>query len=50
MSESMGNLHFRLMAIILRLRYVFAPPKRKLQEAGIKPGDTVLDYGCGIGG
>ena len=49
MSECMSNFHFRLMGLTLRLRDLFAPPKRKLQEAGIKPGAVILDYGCGIG-
>lgn len=45
----MSNIHFRLMAVNLRFRDIFHPPAKILQEARIKPGDTVLDFGCGPG-
>lgn len=45
----MSDSHFRLMSFIFRLRDLFNPPQRKLHEAGIKPGHTVLDFGCGPG-
>lgn len=49
MSEVKENSHFRLMSITLWLRDVFFPPMKKLQKAGLKPGDQVLDFGCGPG-
>lgn len=45
----MSNLHFRLMAVALWLRDLFRPPSTEILDAGIKPGDLVLDYGCGPG-
>jgi ubiquinone/menaquinone biosynthesis C-methylase UbiE len=45
----MGNLGFKLMALFFRFRDTFFPPKKKLQEGGIKPGFQVLDFGCGPG-
>lgn len=44
-----GDGHFRVMAWTFRLRDVFRPPVRLLREAGVKPGQTVLDFGCGPG-
>jgi ubiquinone/menaquinone biosynthesis C-methylase UbiE len=44
-----SDLHFRFMNIALKLRDIFKPPKKVLKEAGIKAGDTVLDFGCGPG-
>ena len=49
MEKALSNLHFRLMAIALRFRYLFKPPGKVLGEVDIKPGATVLDYGCGPG-
>jgi len=45
----MGNLHFRLMALCLKLRDLFLPREVILKEAQIKPGFVVLDFGCGPG-
>ena len=44
-----SHLSFRLMALAFRLRDALWPPVRILQEAGVKPGMTVLDFGCGPG-
>ena len=44
-----SNLHFRLMSLGYRFRDSFMSPADVLEEAGIKPGFHVLDYGCGPG-
>ncbi len=49
MPEVKGNSHFRLMSFSLWLRDVFCPPMKKLRKAGLKPGNQVLDFGCGPG-
>lgn len=38
------------MVLIFKVRDFFLPRKKVLQEAGLKPGFRVLDYGCGPGG
>ena len=40
---------FRLMALEFAVRDFFRPPAQIVSEAGIKPGQHVLDYGCGPG-
>jgi len=45
----MSNLHFKLMAFTFKIRDLLIPPIKILKEADIKPGFTVLDYGCGPG-
>ena len=42
-------LSFRLMALWLRLREQFRNPKTRIEQEGITAGQTVLDYGCGMG-
>ena len=46
----MGNFMFRFMSLGYKYRDFFLPRKNVLKEVGIKPGFTVLDYGCGPGG
>ena len=41
---------FKSMVLLFKVRDFFLPRKNVLQEAGIKPGFRVLDYGCGPGG
>ena len=41
---------FRLMSLWFRLRDRLNPPIALLREAGVLPGMTVLDFGCGPGG
>ena len=40
---------FKLMSIVFKIRDFFSPRIYVLNEAGIKPGNSVLDYGCGPG-
>jgi hypothetical protein len=40
---------FRMMALVLRVREPFKKPMQRLQKVGLQEGQTVLDYGCGIG-
>lgn len=49
MDRPVSNFHFRLMAFNFKLRDLLFPPKNILEEAEIKPGFQVLDYGCGPG-
>jgi ubiquinone/menaquinone biosynthesis C-methylase UbiE len=43
------GFHFRVMALMFRLRDFYAPRKAILKETGIRKGFHVLDYGCGPG-
>jgi ubiquinone/menaquinone biosynthesis C-methylase UbiE len=46
----LSNLWFKLMALEFRIRDKLRPRMEIVEEAGIKPGFKVLDYGCGPGG
>ena len=50
MDKPMRNIMFKGMCFIFMVRDLFRPRKNILVEAGLKPGDHVLDYGCGPGG
>ncbi len=50
MESPMSSLHFRLMAAKFWFRYRSGLPAEAIAEAGIRPGDTVLDFGSGPGG
>ncbi len=45
----MPNIAFRLMAFFLGLHRRFVDVRKPLERAGIKEGQTVLDFGCGPG-
>lgn len=45
----MSQLHFKRMSLFFKIRDIFRPRIYVLKEAEIKPGDYVLDYGCGPG-
>ena len=45
----MRNLDFRFMSLSFIFRDIFLPRKNILAEIGIKPGFSILDYGCGSG-
>ena len=49
MSKSSSELGFFLMSMTFKVRDVFSPPQKTLQEIDIKPGYSVLDFGCGPG-
>jgi ubiquinone/menaquinone biosynthesis C-methylase UbiE len=50
MDTPMPDLGFNMMALLFKARDLLQPRKEILQEANIKPGFLVLDYGCGPGG
>ena len=50
MGKPKSNIDFLLMSFIFKLRDFFLPRVHILEEAGIRPGFHVLDYGCGPGG
>jgi SAM-dependent methyltransferase len=43
------NIGFRMMAYILKKRESSRRPRKRLEKIGIRKGEVVLDYGCGIG-
>ena len=49
MDKPEPDLNFRIMSLSFGLRDIFLPRKKILDEVGIKPGFSVLDYGCGSG-
>ena len=44
-----SDLDFKMMALCFSIRDKFKDPMEKVEKAGIKNGDWVLDYGCGPG-
>jgi len=50
MDTSMPNIMFKGMSTIFRIRDWLSPRHPILQEVNIRPGDKVLDFGCGPGG
>ena len=50
MAKKMTNFGFKMMAHIgLPIRDLFMPPDEMLAEVEIRPGDHILDFGCGPG-
>ncbi len=41
--------HFRFLGLSYKIRDRLRPRRTILKEAGFKPGDRVLDFGCGPG-
>ncbi len=44
-----SNLDFKLMTFFFKIRDLFRDPMEKVKNAEIKPGNVVVDYGCGPG-
>jgi ubiquinone/menaquinone biosynthesis C-methylase UbiE len=49
MGKPMPDLGFRLMSLFFKFRDFIRPRREIILEAGIGPGFSVLDYGCGPG-
>ena len=49
MEKQESRLGFRLMILAFKIRDFFSPRITVLREPEIKPGQIVLDYGCGPG-
>ena len=49
MDKPMPDLMFIVMSRILGFRDIFTSAEKRLKEVGVKPGQCVLDYGCGPG-
>ncbi len=45
----MPGIGFAIMRIVLRVREIRGKPERTLRQMKLAKGQTVLDYGCGIG-
>lgn len=49
MEEPDSDFKFHANTLVFKFRDFFFPRRKILEEAGIKPGFKVLDYGCGSG-
>jgi ubiquinone/menaquinone biosynthesis C-methylase UbiE len=48
-SKRLSNPVFRIMAFYLGLRHRLEDVRKPLKQAGVKEGQTILDFGCGPG-
>jgi ubiquinone/menaquinone biosynthesis C-methylase UbiE len=48
-TKPLPNITFRLMAFFLALHRRFVDIRKPMERAGIKEGQTILDFGCGPG-
>lgn len=48
-TERLHQKHFIFMSLFFKIRDTLYPRKNIIKNIGIKPGDTVLDFGCGPG-
>ena len=46
----MSNVGFKVMALGFKVRDALKPRERIVKEIGLKPGFSVIDFGCGPGG
>lgn len=49
MQKPMNDTVFRLMSLEFKLKALLSAPAELLRSAGVEPGLTVLDFGCGPG-
>ena len=49
-NRPMSSIGFKLMSLLFKVRDLLGPRLDVLKEAGIEPGFSVLDFGCGPGG
>ena len=49
MDSVMSNLAYGGMSLAFKLRDLLVPRSRVLDEVGLRPGQAVLDFGCGPG-
>ncbi len=49
-NKNQSSLDFKMMSFFFSIRDILKSPMIKVNNAGIKQGDIVLDYGCGPGG
>ncbi len=49
MVELVSDALFRVLAFMLGTRDILVNLEKIVEEIGIKPGNIVLDYGCGLG-
>ena len=49
MKKSKSVLNFKFMGVAFKIRDLLSSRINVLNEVGIKPGNRVLDYGCGPG-
>ena len=49
MAHKESVLGFKIATAFFKVKYMFEKTEESLVEAGLKPGNKVLDYGCGPG-
>ncbi|UCH13999.1 MAG: class I SAM-dependent methyltransferase [Bacteroidales bacterium] len=47
--ETIPDIGFYLMSLFFKVYYFLNPQDKYINSFGIKPGDVVIDYGCGPG-
>ena len=47
--DRMPDVAFRMMSLMLAVRDRFVAMDKRLDDFGLRPGQTVVDYGCGPG-